>query len=145
MDVLIIITTAVFGVFLGAQLAEAMLLVPYWKSLSADQFHGFYSKYGDAIHRFFAPLTIASTVLPIILLLLAIYSSDNRLVYLIVLLFCVLMFFGSFFVYFKKANQQFKDGSLKASQLSGALKSWGRWHWMRVCFESIAFIILLVL
>ena len=58
MDILILITTAVLGIFLGAQIAEALLIVPYWKSLTANQFYTFYNRYGDDIHRFFAPLTI---------------------------------------------------------------------------------------
>lgn len=30
---------AVFSIFLGSQITEAVLLVPYWQSLSADEFY----------------------------------------------------------------------------------------------------------
>lgn len=145
MDVLILITTAVLGIFLGAQVAEALLIVPYWKSMTADQFYTFYKRFGGAIHRFFAPLTIASTVLPIILLVLGVLTADKRIALLIALVFCVMIFFGTFFVFFKTANRRFKEENIKPTELVAALKVWGRWHWFRVSFESIAFIILLIM
>ena len=145
MDILILITTAVLGIFLGAQIAEALLIVPYWKSLTAEQFYAFYKRYGHDLHRFFAPLTIAATILPILLLVVGILTTDKRMMLLIALLCCVAIFFSTFFVFFKKANERFKTEDIEPSQLPNALKIWGRWHWLRICFECLAFLILLIL
>lgn len=145
MDILILITTAVLGIFLGAQIAEALLIVPYWKSLTANQFYTFYKRYGDDIHRFFAPLTIGATILPILLFGIGIQTSDKRLDLLIALICCVALFFSTYFVFFKKANERFKTEDIEPSQLPKALKIWGRWHWLRICFECLAFLILLIL
>lgn len=145
MDVLIIITSAILGVFLGAQLAEAFLIVPYWKSLSKEQFYVFYERYGAGIHRFFAPLTIASGLLPVLLLILSYIKSDERFYWIVVLVCCVVLFFGTYFVYFKAANEAFTKGTFDSGKLKIELIRWGRWHWFRIVFEALAFFILLML
>ncbi|CAN0460053.1 unnamed protein product, partial [Ectocarpus fasciculatus] len=33
---------ALFSIFLGSQITEAMLLVPYWQSLSSSEFYSYY-------------------------------------------------------------------------------------------------------
>ena len=38
-----ILSSAVWGVFAGAQLAEGCLLVPYWQSLKPAEFHAWYA------------------------------------------------------------------------------------------------------
>jgi len=145
MDVLIVITSAILGIFLGAQVAEAFLVVPYWKSLSKEQFYVFYDKYGASIHRFFAPLTIASSLLPVLLLVLSYIKSDGRFSWIVVLVCCVVLFFGTYFVYFKAANEAFTKGTFDSEKLKLELIRWGRWHWFRIVFEAIAFLILLTL
>ena len=145
MDVLIMITSAILGVFLGAQVAEAFLIVPYWKSLSKEQFYSFYERYGASIHQFFAPLTIASSLLPVLLLALSYIKSDDRLFWIVGLVACVVIFFGTYFVYFKAANEAFSKGAFDSEKLKLELIRWGRWHWFRIVFEVLAFLILLSL
>ena len=145
MDILILISSAVMGIFLGAQIAEALLIVPYWKSLTAEQFYAFYKRYGDGLHRFFAPLTVAATILPILLFVVGLLTDDKRLDLLVALICCVALFFSTFFVFFKKANDRFRTQDIEPSQLPKALKIWGKWHWLRISFECLAFLILLIL
>lgn len=139
------ITSAILGIFLGAQIAEAFLIVPYWKSLSMEQFYVFYERHGAGIHRFFAPLTIASSLLPVLLLVLSYLKSDERFSWIVVLVCCVVLFFGTYFVYFKAANEAFTKGAFDRGKLKIELVRWGRWHWFRIVFEAIAFLILLTL
>jgi nitric oxide reductase large subunit len=47
--ILLILSTATLGVFLGTQLAEAALIVPYWKNLSANEFFEFYRVHGQKL------------------------------------------------------------------------------------------------
>lgn len=139
------ITSAILGIFLGAQIAEAFLIVPYWKSLSKEQFYSFYERYGASIHQFFAPLTIASSLLPVLLLVLSYMKSDERFYWIIGLVACVVFFFGTYFVYFKAANEAFAKGTFDSGKLRQELIRWGRWHWFRIVFEVLAFLILLSL
>jgi len=60
-EILLISSSSILGVFLGAQIAEAYLLVPYWKALPADEFFELHKVYGSKIHQFFAPLAFFST------------------------------------------------------------------------------------
>ena len=36
-DILLLLSSGTLGIFLGAQIAEAVLFVPYWKALKADE------------------------------------------------------------------------------------------------------------
>lgn len=127
------------GIFVGAQLTEAVLFVPYWKSLPADDFFDFYRNYGRKIHRFFAPLTIVATVVPLFTVVYSFVRQDgNQALFGLMGLF-TLSFFSTYFLYFKKANRRFFDRSLSETALRNELKKWGQWHWLRVGFELLAF------
>lgn len=41
LKILLLLSTFLLGIFFGTQLAEAALIVPYWKDLSADNFFAF--------------------------------------------------------------------------------------------------------
>ena len=56
---------ALFAIFLGSQITEALLLVPYWQSLSAADFYSYYQKFGPLIGRFYTILTIIALLIPI--------------------------------------------------------------------------------
>ncbi|MEL6674391.1 MAG: hypothetical protein AAFR61_19440 [Bacteroidota bacterium] len=134
-----ILSSSILGIFLGAQLTEAVLFVPYWKNMTADEFFQFYQRHGQYIHRFFAPLTIAATVLPILTALYHVmYPSDDQWLSF-VLAGSSIAFFSTFFLYFKKANQGFTDRSIPDEALPAELSNWGHWHWGRIFFEVIAF------
>lgn len=138
-EILLLLSSATLGIFLGAQIAEAVLFVPYWKALSPDEFFELHKTYGKKIYRFFAPLTIAATVIPLIT---AGYSFVFQLEDYILsglMGFSTLAFFMTYFLYFKKANKSFANRSLNDGALPDELVRWGRWHWGRICFEAIAF------
>jgi hypothetical protein len=65
-EILISLSIGVLGIFLGAQITEGVLFVPYWKALSPKEFLEFYQVQGKKIHRFFAPLTIVATLIPLL-------------------------------------------------------------------------------
>ncbi|MCP4441172.1 MAG: DUF1772 domain-containing protein [Aureispira sp.] len=139
-EILFLLSCGALGIFLGAQITEAVLFVPYWKTLSADEFFKFYKKYGKQIHRFFAPLTILATFLPLTIVSYSfIYQLDNQILFALMGISTV-AFFSTYFLYFKKANRSFTERSLSNEALPHELLRWGNWHWGRVCFEFIAFV-----
>ena len=80
--ILLLLSSAVLGVFLGAQIAELFLFVPIWKELDADEFFEQHEFVGPLIYRFFAPLTIAATVFPLMTAMLnLIYFSDEYFIF----------------------------------------------------------------
>jgi Domain of unknown function (DUF1772) len=143
--ILLLLSTCILGIFFGTQLAEAALIVPYWKDLSADEFFAFYKTYGKKLYQFYAPLTIVATILPIVTLVYSLFSQ-SKIDWLLWLMTCfTVLFFVTFFLYFKEANLSFTERTISNEALSDELIRWGNWHWGRVICEGIAFVCGLIL
>lgn len=134
-----ILSTAVWGIFAGAQLAEGCLLVPYWQSLAPADFHAWYATNDRRLVAFFGPLTLAVALVPLTLAIAAAaYAQPNRGIMAV----CAgvgLAIIGGFFVYFKDANARFSAGTIPAADLPAELARWARWHWVRTLFALVAF------
>ena len=138
MEILLILASGVLGIFLGAQITEAFLFVPYWKSLKADDFFELHKTYGEKIYQFFAPLTIAATLLPLITVTYSFIIQCDDLILFGLMGFSTVAFFSTYFLYFNKANKSFANRSLTNEELPFELIRWGNWHWGRICFQLIA-------
>ena len=136
----LLLSSGALGIFLGAQIVEAFLFVPNWKSLKADDFFDFYESYGKKIHQFFAPLTIATIVIVLITVGYGFINQAENQMFFVLMGLSTLAFFSTYFLYFKNANQKFADRTLSNAELPGELVRWGNWHWARILFEAIAFI-----
>ena len=138
-ETLLLFSSVFLGIFLGSQITEAILFVPNWKALKADDFFKFYRKYGKKIYLFFAPITILATVIPLITVgYYTINQTENKILFGIMGL-TTLAFFSTYYLYFKKANKRFTERDLSNEELPQELKRWENWHWGRICFEFIAF------
>jgi hypothetical protein len=143
-EILYFLSAGVLGVFLGAQICEGALLVPYWKSMDAKDFFEMHKTYGKKIHQFFAPLTIVATIIPIATAIYSlVYVLDGAIFSLLMGVF-TLLFFLTYFIYFKQANKRFSEASIPYQELPKELNRWGKWHWSRIGLELIAFIFSLV-
>jgi hypothetical protein len=138
--ILILLSTFTLGIFLGTQLAEAMLIVPYWKAMPANDFFAFYKAYGKQLHLFYAPLTIVATLLPVAAFLLSLFGLSRTDRYMWLMAVFSILFFAMFFIYFKEANRSFAERSIKDQALPQELVKWGNWHWGRVVCEFFAFV-----
>ena len=107
--ILLVISAIVLGVFLGAQIAEACLFVPIWKKMNPDDFFEQHKTVGPLIYQFFAPLTIAATVIPLVSVFIIMVFGESRNIFLWLMGLSTLVFFSTYFLYFKKANQSFAD------------------------------------
>lgn len=145
LEILLVLSSGILGIFSGTQITEAVLFVPHWKALSADDFFELHRTYGKKIYQFFAPLTIISTLLPLITVAYGFISQSNNQILFGLAGFSTAAFFSTYFLYFKKANKSFADRSLTDEELPLELRRWGNWHWGRICFELIAFICTLLL
>lgn len=144
-EILLLLSSGILGIFLGAQIAEAVLFVPYWKALAPEEFFEFHKTYGAKIHKFFAPLTIAATLLPLCTVGYNLILTNNNKVLFLLMGISTIAFFFTYFLYFKKANNGFAERSISNENLPQELVRWGNWHWGRICFEAIAFVCALVL
>ncbi|MFT5385189.1 MAG: Ca2+/Na+ antiporter [Saprospiraceae bacterium] len=138
------LTTGILGIFAGAQIAEGILFVPYWKSMKPAEFYKQHKTFGPIIYKFFAPLTIAATLIPIGTTIFALTTdAPGKMAALLTGVF-TLLFFATYFMYFKKANKSFEEASLSEEELPLELIKWGKWHWTRIYLELAALICALV-
>jgi len=141
---LIFISIAIFAVFLGSQITEGYLLVPYWKSLTATEFHDYYSQFGPIIGQFYKVLTIIAVLIPISASIYSFTKKSKALKLSITSTFFASLVILVFFTYFKETNQQFYSGALNDVQLKAVLETWTYWHWVRVLFEVLSLIFLIL-
>ena len=137
-SVLLGLSVTILAIFLGTQLTEAILFVPYWKKMLPKDFFELHKVYGSKIHRFFAPITILATIIPVITMVYSLVESNNIRLYTVLMGIFTLMFFSTYFLYFKKANESFAEASLTDEELPIELDRWDKWHWSRVFFEFAA-------
>ena len=142
---LLLLSISILGIFIGAQLTEAILFVPYWKSLHPNDFFELHKTYGKKIHAFFAPLTIAATLFPLTMVTYYFVNNSKELTILTFIGVTTLAFFSTYFLYFKKANQKFADRSIPDGELSKELIVWGNCHWARIFLECTAFVLSIIL
>ena len=145
MEILLILSSSILGVFLGAQITEAILFVPHWKTLSADDFFELHKTYGKKIYQFFAPLTIIATLLSLITTAYSFVNQSDNPILFGLMGFSTAAFFSTYFFYSKKANKSFADRNITDIELPHELIRWSNWHWGRICFEIVAFICALLL
>lgn len=135
---------AVFAIFLGSQITEAVLLVPYWQSLSATDFYSYYQAFGPTIGRFYTILTIIAAVIPIGLSVYMVRTKapGSRLALISAVL--AVLFVACFYVYFKGTNELFYQSAFSATELKSELITWSQWHWGRVGLECFSLLFLIL-
>lgn len=134
-----IISAGILGIFAGAQLCEGALMVPHWKSLDPKDFFELHQSYGKKIYRFFAPLTILATLIPVSTSILSIACDFHGWFFSALMGVFSVLFFSTYFLYFKRANQSFAEASIDTKDLPKELKRWELWHWSRIGLEFAAF------
>ena len=143
-DLLYAVSAGILGIFAGAQIAEGVLFVPYWKLLEPSKFFQLHKTFGKKIYQFFAPLTIIATLIPIGTAIIAVIQLAKNWEYAALMALFTLGFFSTYFLFFKAANLQFSEASISNKELPKALDKWGKWHWARIYLEIIALVFALL-
>jgi len=143
-EALSILTTTMLGLFAGSLLTEALLLVPFFRSLSFEEFNRLHHDFGPRLYRFYAPLTITATSLPF-LAAVAITVADTRLW----MIACApaalcLLILATYVFYFQHANRAFAEKRLDAPALAKELTRWAAVHNFRTVLSIAAFVISLL-
>jgi hypothetical protein len=135
-----LVSCLVLGLLVGSLLTEAVILVPYWRAMDEKEFLSLHSTLGPKLFMYFAPLTIAATVFPVVAAVttIVLYETIDWLAWVPAAL--VLVMLVIYFAYFKGANDSFKTGSVGVDGLSLELNKWAKWHWVRVVLGIVAFI-----
>lgn len=132
------------GLLAGALLTEAMVLVPFWRKLAPGEFLTRHGDMAPLLFRFYAPLTVLGTSLPIITMLIALLFNDSSQVLWIGSGSIAIALLSIYFVYFKSANARFESGKLEDSELETELVRWAYWHNFRTNLACIGFLLSLI-
>lgn len=135
---------AIFSIFIGAQITEGALFVPYWESLSPNEFHVYYKEFGPSIGKFYTVLTIIAAIIPIVLAFYCKLVRSKAFAYAVASSFFSILFVACFYVYFKGANEQFSQVVFSEIDLKKELQLWINWHWGRVLIEVISLLFLIL-
>ena len=137
-DAFSLLALLALGLTAGAMLAEAAILVPYWQTLSAEQFFNWYEGNAKLLVDFYSPLEIASAVLSLVAAILNVVSRRSARLWVLAAIMSLVVI-GFFFVYFKDANAGFANRTVTQQDLPAALVTWAAWQWTRIAFGIAAF------
>lgn len=132
------------GLMAGALLAEACILVPFWRGLEPEVFLTYYRSQARALLRFFGPLEIACCVLVALAGGAAVLRSSGGSLQWILAGVSLLAILGSFPLYFRGVNARFAAGTIALHQVADELRRWARWHWLRTGLALAAFVLAVV-
>lgn len=135
---------AIFAIFLGSQITEGVILVPYWQSLPAKEFYSFYQQFGPPIGQFYTVLTIIAALIPLSVTLFLFLKKSPAFKYALASTIFALLFVASFYSYFKGANELFYQATLNEELLAMELIRWEKWHWSRIVIELLSLICLIL-
>jgi len=133
-----------FSIFIGSQITEGILLLPYWQSLSSTDFYLYYNQFGPAINQFYTILTIIAALIPISLSIYCKLINSNAFKLALSSTFFAILFIACFYLYFKDANESFYQAAFSDIELKNELVTWNYWHWSRILLEIISLIFLIL-
>ena len=134
------LSMACLGIFLGAQLTEGVVLVPYWQSLAPADFFAWYGANDQRLLDFFGPLTTMVVLLTFAAAVVSVWQADQGRWPAVAAAIGTLFILAMFFAYFQSANASFTAGSITPDALPAELARWATWHWVRTGLAALAFI-----
>lgn len=137
----------IFSIFIGSQITEGVLLVPFWQSLPSADFYSYYSEFGPSIGLFYSVLTIIAAIIPIFLAVYCWKTKSNGLSFAVISSIFAILFVSCFYVYFRDTNDLFYESAFSDIELKKELVTWSYWHWGRILveFASLTFLILAII
>jgi small-conductance mechanosensitive channel len=139
-EVLTALATVVLGLFAGSLLTEALLLVPYFRSLSFAEFNRSHGAFGPRLFRYYAPLTISATLAPLAAAAATLLDFPRVNVFSWISAGLVLVILGTYVFYFRAANLAFVERRLDETALAKELARWAGVHTFRTALAICAFI-----
>ena len=136
-----ILAVASLGLSAGALLAEAGVLVPFWRAQAPEAFLAWYREHASRLLGFFGPLEAASgflVIAAVAMTWLGGYAGKWFFLGAAVLTLAVL---ATFPLYFRRANASFAEGTIPKDQLASELERWAAWHWGRTILAILAFLL----
>jgi hypothetical protein len=143
-EICTLLAVVALGLTAGALLAEAVVLVPFWRSVPPSSFLAWYKINAERLHNFFAPLEISTAALIVAAAAAKAVTAatGSGLLYASAILMVAVL--AVFPMYFQRANCAFANGSIAIERVAQELCRWGRWHWARTAIAIASFTCALV-
>ena len=138
-DVIQLLSAGSIGLLVGALLAEGAIFIPYWRSLPSDRFYSLHKEYGPRLYRFFAPLTVAPSILSVAAAGFCVWTEAAGRWPTLAASVLFIFVLATYATYFKHANARLATASLSAYELALELNRWESWHWVRVVLGIFSF------
>jgi hypothetical protein len=126
-----LLAAGALGVFAGAMLTEGLVLVPYWRSLTAERFYAWYGENHARLVAYFGPLTWIAGLAALISAAASSWQAHDAATQTAAAAVLSLAAVLLFPLYFKNANASFLERTLSDEGLHRELGRWARWHWLR--------------
>ena len=139
LSILVPAAAGALGLTAGALLAEAAVLVPFWRSLEPAHFLEWYSANAGLLFRFFAPLEITATAIAVTAAAFERWPLRGDSGYLLAAALLSVAVLGAFPLYFAEVNASFADGTIAHEAVADELGRWAAWHWTRTVLAVAAF------
>ena len=136
-----LLTILVLGLTAGAMLTEAIIIVPFWLSLSSTEFFDWYAKNQATLVNYYSPLEIWSAILFLVTSILLFRTKQDGKWWMVSSAILSILVLATFFVFFKDANAGFNMRSIASDKLAQAIRTWGNWQWLRVGLGISAFLL----
>ena len=138
-EIVLFLSAGSLGLFVGALLTEAMVLVPMWRSLRPPEFFMLHAAHAHRLYGFFAPLTAAATFLAVAAAGACVTTNYSGSLAAVVAAASTLVILSTYFLYFRRANASFAMAGIKPEDLPAELARWAFWHWFRTAIGVVAF------
>jgi hypothetical protein len=132
-------TQIALGLFAGSLLTEALVLVPYWRSLAPQEFFRLHGGFGHRLFQYFAPLTLAALILVLLNALQGFFDPQGHLWQRWLSAVLCLLAGGTYPLFFKDMNAAFAAGLMPHEHLPLALTRWANVHFLRTLLVLSAF------
>ncbi|WP_437744170.1 hypothetical protein WMF39_03725 [Sorangium sp. So ce1504] len=138
-EICLVVSVVLLGLLAGALWAEGALLVPYWKTLKAEEFYRLHPQYAPRLFRFFAPITAITPAAAFVAAVFAWLAASRAVWVSTVVAVLANSLVAIYFGYFKHANAAFAQAAIDPKDLPVELERWGDWHRLRVAICMLAF------
>ncbi len=148
-----VITTMGLGLLAGALLTEALVLVPYWRTISGAAFTALHEGVAPRLYSFFAPLTIGAVGVAALSGIVTRWSSWSSAMvaadwFSVGASVLAISLLGFYRLYFEKANEELPGLARMPdpTRLTEALRRWQKVHAIRtvVCAASFGCAVLAI-
>lgn len=135
-----LVAIVALGLFAGAMLTEAGVLVPYWRSVDAPAFHAWYRANATRLVAFFGAVTWLAGLSALASAVLAVAACAPQATRAVIAAGLMLTTVAMFPLYFKGANARFVVGMTSPDETAAALRQWAAWHRVRTGISCLAFV-----